>query len=246
MSAAAHSLVIGGTRGLGRAVVRLLHEVGHRVSVIGRREPDQPEPDVRYWLQDLDDDAGVTSVLAQLLEQQGRLNYVVFCQRYRGQGDPWEGELRVTLSLTRAVIETLRASGWATGDKSMVVVSSVFGEWIGEGQPAGYHVAKAGLLQLMRYYAVNLGPEGIRANAVTPFTFLKDESQSFYLGNDALMEVYRQSVPLGRLATTEEIARVIRFLCSSEASYLTGQNLHVDGGLSAVWPETLARRLKGV
>jgi len=128
----------------------------------------------------------------------------------------------------------------------MVMVSSVFGEWIGAGQPAGYHVAKAGLLQLMRYYAVNLGPEGIRANAVTPFTFLKDESQSFYLGNDALMEVYRQSVPLGRLATTEEIARVIRFLCSGEASYLTGQNLHVDGGLSAVWPETLARRLKGV
>ena len=62
----------------------------------------------------------------------------------------------------------------------------------------------------------------------------------------ALMEVYRESVPLGRLATTEEIARVIRFLCSSDASYLTGQNLRVDGGLSAVWPETLARRLKGV
>jgi len=53
-------------------------------------------------------------------------------------------------------------------------------------------------------------------------------------------------VPLGRLASADDIARVIRFLCSSEAAFVTGQNLHVDGGLSAVWPETLARRLKGV
>jgi NAD(P)-dependent dehydrogenase (short-subunit alcohol dehydrogenase family) len=246
MNGAAHSLVIGGTRGLGRAVARLLQEAGHRVSAIGRRQPEQPDARVDYWLRELDDDVGVKAILAQVLEQSGPLNYVVFCQRYRGQGDPWTGELNVTLTLTRTVIETLRTGGWAAGDKGMVMVSSVFGEWIGAGQPAAYHVAKAGLLQLMRYYAVELGPQGIRANAVTPFTFLKDESQSFYLANDALMDVYRQSVPLGRLATTDEIARVIRFLCSSEASYLTGQNLHVDGGLSAVWPETLARRLKGV
>jgi NAD(P)-dependent dehydrogenase (short-subunit alcohol dehydrogenase family) len=242
----AHSLVIGGTRGLGRVVAGLLDEAGHQVSAIGRRAADQPGARIQYWLQDLDDDNGVRAVLAQVLEQRGPLNYVVFCQRYRGQGDPWQGELNITLTLTRRVIEALGADGWAAGDKGMVMVSSVFGEWIGAGQPAGYHVAKAGLLQLMRYYAVNLGPHGIRANAVTPFTFLKPESQNFYLDNAALMEVYRESVPLGRLATTDEIARVIRFLCTSDASYLTGQNLRVDGGLSAVWPETLARRLKGV
>ncbi len=246
MSALPHSLVIGGTRGLGRVVAQLLHEADHRVSVIGRREPEQAEPHLRYWAHDLADDVGMRAVLTQVREQGGPLNYVVFCQRYRGKDDPWTGELQVTLTLTRNTIEALREDGWAGGDKGMVMVSSVFGEWIGEGQPVSYHVAKAGLLQLMRYYAVNLGPQGIRANAVTPFTFLKAESQDFYLGNDALMEVYRQSVPLGRLARTEEIARVIRFLCSSEASYLTGQNLHVDGGLSAVWPETLARRIKGV
>jgi len=243
-----HSLVIGGTRGLGRVVARLLGESGHRVSSIGRRAPASEDAiaNVRGWRADFSDDAIVAATLRQVIAASGPIDYVIFCQRYRDQGDSWEGELRVTLGLTRAVVEALGDDGWGSADKAMVMVSSVFGEWIGEDQPVGYHVAKAGMLQLMRYYAVNLGRRGIRANAVTPFTFLKPESEQFYLGNPALMDLYREAVPLGRLATAEDVARVIRFLCSSDAAFINGQNLHVDGGLSAVWPETLARRLKGI
>jgi len=243
-----HSLVIGGTRGLGRVVARLLGESGHRVSSIGRREagPDDAVANVRRWRADFSDEAVVGATLREIIATSGSLDYVVFCQRYRDQADSWDGELRTTLGLTRAVIDALGDDGWGSADKAMVMVSSVFGEWIGEGQPVGYHVAKAGMLQLMRYYAVNLGRRGIRANAVTPFTFLKPESEQFYLGNQPLMDFYREAVPLGRLATADDIARVIRFLCSSDAAFINGQNLHVDGGLSAVWPETLARRLQGI
>ena len=243
-----HSLVIGGTRGLGRVVARLLGESGHRVSSIGRREagPDDAVANVRRWRADFSDEAVVGATLREIIATSGSVDYVVFCQRYRDQADSWDGELRITLGLTRAVIDALGDDGWGSADKAMVMVSSVFGEWIGEGQPVGYHVAKAGMLQLMRYYAVNLGRRGIRANAVTPFTFLKPESEQFYLGNQPLMDFYREAVPLGRLATADDIARVIRFLCSSDAAFINGQNLHVDGGLSAVWPETLARRLQGI
>ncbi len=243
-----HSLVIGGTRGLGRVVARLLGESGHRVSSIGRREagPEDAVANVRRWRADFSDDAVVGATLREVIATSGLVDYVVFCQRYRDQADSWEGELRITLGLTRAVIDALGDDGWGSADKAMVMVSSVFGEWIGEGQPVGYHVAKAGMLQLMRYYAVNLGRRGIRANAVTPFTFLKPESEQFYLRNQPLMDLYREAVPLGRLATADDIARVIRFLCSSDAAFINGQNLHVDGGLSAVWPETLARRLQGI
>ena len=243
-----HSLVIGGTRGLGRVVARLLGESGHRVSSIGRREagPEDAVANVRRWRADFSDEAVVGATLREVIATSGSVDYVVFCQRYRDQADSWDGELRITLGLTRAVIDALGDDGWGSADKAMVMVSSVFGEWIGEGQPVGYHVAKAGMLQLMRYYAVNLGRRGIRANAVTPFTFLKPESEQFYLGNQPLMDFYREAVPLGRLATADDIARVIRFLCSSDAAFINGQNLHVDGGLSAVWPETLARRLQGI
>jgi NAD(P)-dependent dehydrogenase (short-subunit alcohol dehydrogenase family) len=132
------------------------------------------------------------------------------------------------------------------GDKGILMVSSVFSKHVGEGQLASYHVAKAGLDQLMRFYAVNLGAKGIRSNGVTPFTFLKEESKSFYLNNEPLMELYNKIIPLKRMATTEDSANVINFLCSPQAAFITGQNLVVDGGLSLVWPETLARQLMRV
>jgi NAD(P)-dependent dehydrogenase (short-subunit alcohol dehydrogenase family) len=243
-----HTLIVGGTRGLGSVAARLFAARDRQVSVIGRRAvaPDAFAAAVQCWTADLTDDAVLSATLQDIVSRRGPISYVAFCQRYRGEGDPWAGELATALGATRAVVEALQENGWAEGDKAMVMVSSVFGEWIGDGQPAGYHVAKAGLLQLMRYYAVNLGPEGIRANAVTPFTFLKPESQQFYLDNAALLELYRETVPLGRLASAEDVARTMAFLCSPEAAFVTGQNLHVDGGLSAVWPESLARRLKGV
>ena len=126
------------------------------------------------------------------------------------------------------------------------MVSSVFADFVGEGQAISYHMAKAGMNQMMRYYAVNLGRKGIRCNAVTAFTFLKDESKNFYLENTELQDLHRQIVPLERMATIGDIADVIMFLNSESASFVTGQNIYVDGGLSLNWPENLARTLTGV
>ncbi len=132
------------------------------------------------------------------------------------------------------------------GDNALLMVSSVFAKYVGEGQGASYHVAKAGLEQLMRFYALNLGPKGIRCNGITPFTYLKEESRQFYLGNKKITDVYESITPLRRMATTEDSANVIEYLCSTQASFLTGQNIIVDGGLSLVWPETLARNMSGI
>src|SRR5690606_26429615 len=109
-----------------------------------------------------------------------------------------------------------------------------------------YHVGKAGMNQMMRYYAVNLGRKGIRVNGVTPFTFLKEESKEFYLKNDALQDLYRRITPMQRMGTAEDSARLIAFLCSPVSGFINGQNIYVDGGLSLVWPETLARKLVNI
>lgn len=241
-----HTLVLGGTRGLGRETARLLTSGGHRVSVIGRREPAYPDrkmENVRHWISDMADKGMLSSTLDAILAECGKLNYLVFCQRYRGTGDTWAGEMEVTVNLTKAVIEAAQDQFAGDGDKAIVVVSSVFGDFVGEGQAVSYHVAKAGLNQMMRYYAVNLGRKGIRVNAVTPFTFLKEESRDIYLKNQALLDLYRKITPLGRMATAEDSARVIAFLCSPAAGFVNGQNIYIDGGLSLVWPETLARNL---
>ena len=245
----AHTLIVGGTRGLGRALARSFATQGQQVSVIGRRKPfetDTDLPHVKYWVADLlEADAGM-SVAEAIVRERGPLNYLIFAQRYREKGDDWAGEIQVSLTATRRIIEALVPNFVPEGDKAIVIVSSVFGDFVGEGQPLSYHLGKAGINSIARYYAVNLGRKGIRVNAVTPFTFLKDESREFYTGNKELSALYQEIVPLGRMGTAEDSVNAIAFLCSPAASFINGQNLYVDGGLSLVWAEALARKLKKV
>jgi len=242
----AHALVLGGTRGLGREVVKFFSAAGHKISVIGRREPPAADHDisgVKHWIADLGPDAKIDATLDAIVKAHGPINYLVFCQRYRGSEDPWKGEIDVSLTLTKAVMEAAQERFDPAGDKAVVMVSSVFGDFVGEGQAVSYHVGKAGMNQMMRYYAVNLGRKGIRVNAVTPITFLKEESKEFYLKNEPLHNLYKKIIPLGRMATSADSTQAIAFLCSPQSSFINGQNLYVDGGLSLVWPETLARSL---
>ena len=106
-----------------------------------------------------------------------------------------------------------------------------------------YHVAKSGLIHMMRYYAVKLGPMGIRVNAVSFGAVVKQESKAFYARNAALKSLCRTITPLGRMGTAKDIVQVVDFLCSSKAAFVTGQNIVVDGGLSLQWPGSLAQKI---
>ena len=241
-----HSLVVGGTRGLGRAVVRALAAEGHAVSVIGRRPPmeaDEPRSGVRHWAVDLTDGQRLSDALAEIRAVNPPLRNLVCAQRYRGQGDAWEGELATSLTATKRLIEWLAEGAEETADKSVVIAGSIASHFVAGEQPLGYHVAKAGLEQMVRYYAVALGPKGIRVNSVSLPAFLKEESRAFYREHQELQDLYASIIPLGRMGTAEEIAKVIAFLCSPGAAFITGQRLVVDGGLSLQWQESLARQL---
>jgi NAD(P)-dependent dehydrogenase (short-subunit alcohol dehydrogenase family) len=201
---------------------------------------------IRNYEADINDKVELTGALDHIVRDNGKLNYCVFLQRYRGKGDDWEGEFKTSLTATKNVVEHLTSQFSDSQDNGVVMVSSVFAKHVGEGQAISYHVAKAGLDQMMRFYALNLGSKKIRVNGLTPFTFLKEESKSFYTQNKPLLDLYESIVPLKRMATAEDSANVITFLCSPQASFVTGQNITVDGGLSLHWPESLARRLMSV
>ena len=244
-----HSLVIGGTRGSGRALVMAWAKENHTVSVIGRRSPpeqDRQIPGTHYWSVDLTDENRLAETLAEIIALNGKLRHLAFFQRYRGEGDAWAGELQTSLAATRNVIESLVDAFDGETGGAIVIVSSIAGHFIAEEQPVGYHVAKAGLNQMVRYYAVALGPKGVRVNCVSPGTVLKDESKDFYLQNEKLLNLYREMAPLGRMVTAEEVAQVVAFLCSPVASAITGQNIVVDGGISLRGHESLCRRLTGL
>ena len=72
---------------------------------------------------------------------------------------------------------------------------------------------------------------------------LKEESKHFYFQNEELHNLYKSIIPLGRMGTAEELANTIAFLCSPKSSFITGQTIIVDGGISLQWHESLARKL---
>ena len=243
-----HSIVFGGSKGLGSVLAQQLSVRGDDVSVISRSEPPQAElvDGVHYYCADIADATATQAALGTAIKENGALDYLIFCQRYRGKDNSWAGEIDVSLTASKLVIEHVQDSFAKGSDSGIVFVSSVFGDRVGEGQDISYHIGKAGMNHMSQFYAVKLGRKGIRTNTVTPFTFLKKESKDFYLNNKELMGLYEEIIPLGRMATSEDIANVISFLCSPVAAFVNGQNIYVDGGLSLVWPETLARKLKSI
>lgn len=240
---APHVVIVGGTRGLGLAAVKVFAREGYRVSAIGRSIPAAALGEgVKFYAGDIRDSAGIHMLLSQIVAEQGAVRYLAFTQRHRGGGDGWEEEWKTTVDGTRCVIEAAATHFAADGDRAIVAVGSVYGTFTGDGQPAGYHVAKAALTQLIRHYAFSWGPRGIRANVVAPCTYLKDETRQHVTSNEPLMDMYRKLVPLGRIGTAADAAEVLAFVCSEKAAYVTGQTITVDGGLSLVWPETPVRR----
>ncbi|QIG52117.1 SDR family oxidoreductase [Nordella sp. HKS 07] len=243
-----HAVVVGGTRGLGRVVVERFLARGCGVSVVSRQRPaDFPkQTGFRHFAADLEHTEGFAGLWNRIAEAGGPVNYLVLSQRFRGQGDPWAGEIQVGLTASRDLIEGFAAHFTETGDRAIGIVSSVYAEFVGSSQPVGYHVVKSGLNAMVRHYAATLGRRGIRVNAIMPLTYLKQESRTFYETNEKLMDTYRRLVPLGRLGTAEESADALNFLCSERASFINGQCLFLDGGVSVVWPEEVAKSFAGL
>jgi NAD(P)-dependent dehydrogenase (short-subunit alcohol dehydrogenase family) len=241
---APHSLIIGGTRGIGRELVDQFVRDGHKVSVIARRLPEKKtaRKGVRYWPVDIRDEDALGEALGRLVKASGRINHLIFFQRFRGDGDAWRGEIETSLTATKAVVESLQ-DRFAAGEKAIVIVSSINGELIAGHLPIGYHVAKAALQQMVRYWAIALGSRGIRVNSVSPGTVLKEESKKFFLSDRKLSDLYRRITPLGRFGHAREVAQVIGCLCGDQTSFVTGQDIVVDGGVSLQWQESLARDL---
>lgn len=243
-----HAVVVGGTRGLGRVVVERFLARGCVVSVVSRQRPaDFPDQgDLQHFPADLERGEGLAGLCDQIAETGGPINYLVLSQRFRGQGDPWAGEIQVGLTASRDLIEGFSGHFAADGDCGIGVVSSVYAEFVGSSQPVGYHVVKGGLNAMVRHYAATLGRRGIRVNAIMPLTYLKRESRVFYEQNEKLMDTYRRLVPLGRLGTADESADALDFLCSPRASFITGQCLFLDGGVSTIWQEEVAKTFAGL
>jgi 3-oxoacyl-[acyl-carrier protein] reductase len=149
--------------------------------------------------------------------------------------EQWFEMLDVDLS---GVMRTFRAAARHIEDHgAMVAISSIAGGVYGWEQHAHYSAAKAGVPGLCRAVAMELAPRGVRCNAVIPGLIETPQSLDAVnsLGPDGLREAAR-AIPLQRVGRPQEIATLIRFLTSDDASYITGQSIIADGGLTVRWP----------
>ena len=192
----------------------------------------------KYDLEKLD---SLPAFFSQLRSDHGEVKNLVFFQRYRGSGDLWGGEYAVSLRATQILIDEYSAQPSHVHGRSIVIISSPAATNVALEQPLSYHVTKAALSQMVRYYGVALGPLGIRVNGVQPAIVFKSRAAAFYAQHPELVQLYHSITPLGRMGTPEDIAGAVMFLCSQAADFITGQILVVDGGISLHEAASLSR-----
>ncbi len=228
------ALVTGSARGMGRAMAEVLTERGHRVVGLDRLDQDQG-PLARTIVADLLDPAVPAQVVRDILAREGRLDVLVHNAAVYVPTHPLPEvtmedydlqtgvNLRAVFFLSQAAAEAMRPNGWGR----IIGISSVGARTGGVSNSAIYNAAKAGVISLMKNFARNYGRYGITANAVAPgavdgfMTAHMTQAQ-----RDALIAI----LPLGRFAEPMEIARVVGFLASDDASYINGATIDVNGG----------------
>jgi len=238
-----HYMIIGGTKGIGRELtLSLSSQDDITISVISRQTPKdkQKVAGASYFELDLSKRDTIPGICNEVVRLNGKITNIVFAQRHRDTGDLWDNEIEVMLSATRCIIDSCHKSFLPNNDNSIVIVSSLVSTFVAGNQPISYHLTRAALDQMVRYYAVFLGKSGIRVNGVASCTILKEENKKFMLKDKNRLKIQKRITPLGRVGTAKEVCSVIKFLMSSDASFVTGQIIVADGGVSLLWQESVA------
>ncbi len=235
------AIVTGAAQGLGAAIARGLGEAGANVVVADCNEPHSPGPNAVYQRTDLASDADIDACVAAARDRFGRLDILVNCAvTYADRGldstrAEWHRALDV--NLIGAVLMTARATSVMTSPGGVVVnIGSVGGKFGAAGR-ALYPAAKAALMQFTRNAAVSLAPRGIRVVSVSPAWTWSPALQRM-AGTEARADAVGARVhPAGRVGRGSDVANAVLFACSDLASFITGVDIPVDGGFTALGPD---------
>ncbi|HOO41478.1 MAG TPA: 3-oxoacyl-ACP reductase FabG [Syntrophales bacterium] len=235
------ALVTGGSRGIGRAIAVELSRAGYRVIVtykenvaaaeetlaLIRSEGGQAEA-VRF---DVADSSESAAAMEDIFSRHREIQVLVNNAGITADGlfmmmseENWDKVIQTTLkgffNVTRPVVQRMVRNHRG----SVVSISSVSAMMGNRGQ-ANYAAAKSGLIAASRTLSTEVARLGVRVNVVAPGLIDTEMIKG------APVTRIKEIIPMGRLGKAEEVAKVVRFLCSDDASYLTGQAVFVDGGM---------------
>lgn len=233
-------IVTGASRGIGKGIAEAFAGEGAKVACVASTEANAERTastlaGARAYGCDLGDGASIESCFAKIQEEMGTpwalVNNAGVTKdqlMMRMSEDDFDRVIDVNLKAafltTKAVLRTMMKAR----EGRIVNLSSINGLHGAAGQ-ANYAASKAGLIGLTRSTAKELGSRGITCNVVAPGFIQTDMTEEL---PEEMKENVKKSAPAGRLGTPEDIAAAVLFLSSPEASYITGQVLVVDGGLT--------------
>ena len=236
-------LLTGASRGIGHATVKLFAMKGWRILSCSRQPfsdkcpwPSGADDHVQIDLADPEDTMRGIAEIKRRLRDEGKkldalVNNAAISPKAAGGArlgaattsfNDWHKVFQVNffapIMLARGLLDELkRAKG------SIVNVTSIAGSRVHPFAGAAYATSKAALAALTREMAADFGPMGVRVNAISPGEI---DTSILSPGTEKIVE----TLPLHRLGTTEEVAKAIHFLCTNESSYVTGAELHINGG----------------
>lgn len=226
------ALVTGGNRGIGRAIAERLVRDGYRVAVTARSGEG---PDGTLTVRaDVNDGASLDAAVAQIEAELGPVTTIVAnagatkdTLLMRMSDDDFASVVDTNLggafrTVKRAIRSMLRAKRGR-----IILISSVSGLFGVAGQ-ANYSASKAGLVGFARAITRELGGRGITANVVAPGFIESDMTAEL---DEKTQKTYQTQIPAGRFGSADEIAGVVSWLASDDASYISGAVIPVDGGL---------------
>lgn len=239
------AIVPGGATKIGQAVVRAFAEAGVRVMIADIAEEAgraMEAEGVAFQRCDVRSDDDIAALVAATQAKWGRIDFLVnVACTYLDNGAAstraeWLEALDVNIVgsvmlMQAARAELVRNKGAIVNFGSISSRVAQTGRWL-------YPVSKAAILQLTRNQAMDLAPEGIRVNAVSPGWTWSNIMDQLTGGDRAKTDAVAAPFHLlGRVGDPEEVAQAVLFLCSDEASFITGTDIRVDGGYTAMGPE---------
>ncbi|GFE49835.1 oxidoreductase [Roseobacter cerasinus] len=235
------ALITGAARGIGLATAKILSDRGWAVAMVDRDAPAladaaQVVPDAHSFACDVSDPVAVAQLLRDLTDQFGQLDALVnnagiadFGPISETDFDRWRRVMATNLDgvflMSQAALPALKKSRGA-----IVNIASISGLRASTLRVA-YGTSKAAVIHLTKQQAAELGEHGIRANCVCPGPVRTKLAMAVHTQD--IIDAYHDAIPLNRYGTEDEVAAAIAFLCSAEASYITGQILAADGGFEA-------------